>query len=74
MLAENRVCEVVEVRFTAFAPVLLGVFSRCSSLNYFLTPAVDTRLRLAETGETETIKTASRDGRKTWADSSSIVD
>ena len=58
MLSENRVCEVVEVRFTFFAPVLLGVFASGSSLDYLIALAVDTGHRLAEAGETETLKTS----------------
>ena len=53
MLAEGGVCEVVEVRFTAFGPVLLGVFARHPPLDNLLTPAVDTRQRLAKPGKTE---------------------
>ena len=56
MLAEDRVCEVVEVRLTLFAPVLLGVFSGCSTLDNVVTLAMDTRHRLAEAGETETFE------------------
>ena len=59
MLSENRVCEVVELRFAVFAPVLLGVFASGSSFDYLIALAVDTRLRLARFGETETLKTSS---------------
>jgi hypothetical protein len=58
MLAENRVCEVVEVCLTVLAPVLLGIFPRGSSLDYRITLTVDTRHRLARFGETETLKAA----------------
>jgi len=57
MLAENRVRKVVEVGFAVLTPVLLGVLAGGSSLDDFITTAVDTRHRLAETGETETLKT-----------------
>jgi hypothetical protein len=58
MLAENRVCEVVEICLTVLASILLGVFPRSSSLDYCITPAVDTRHRLAEASETETLNAA----------------
>jgi len=58
MLAENRLCEVVEVGFAVLAPVLLGVFAGRSSVDNGVTLAVDTRHRLAEPGETETFKTS----------------
>lgn len=57
MVAKNRVCEVVKVRFTGFAPVLLSVFACGSSLNDLVASAVDARHRLARFGETETFKT-----------------
>jgi hypothetical protein len=56
MLAEDRGREVVEVRLALLVPVLLGVFAGRSSLNDVLTLAMDTRLRLAEPGETETFE------------------
>ena len=65
MVAEHRVGEIVKVRFTGFAPVLLSVFACGSSLDDLVASAVDARHRLAEAGETETFKTCSRDGRKT---------
>ena len=40
------------------APVLLGVFVGRSSVDNAVTLAVDTRHRLAESGETETFKTS----------------
>jgi len=57
MLAEDRVSEVVKVRLAGFAPVLLSVFARGSSLDDLVASAVDTRHRLAKAGETETFKT-----------------
>jgi len=48
MLAENRVCEVVEVCLTVFAPVLLSIFPRGSSVDHRITLAVDTRHRVAK--------------------------
>jgi hypothetical protein len=48
---------IVEVRLAGFAPVLLSVFARGSSLDDLVASAVDTRHRLAEAGETETFKT-----------------
>jgi hypothetical protein len=57
MLTETRVCEIVELRLTVFTPVLLGIFSRGSLLDYRIILAVSTCHRLAEAGETETLKT-----------------
>lgn len=53
MVAENRICEVVEVGFTIFARVLLGEFPRCPSLDYCFTLIMDTRHRLAEAGDAQ---------------------
>ena len=57
MLAETRVCEIVELCLTVFTLVLLGIFPRISLLDYRIILAVDTCHRLAEAGETETLKT-----------------
>ncbi len=57
MLAEDCVCEVVKVRLAALTPVLLGVLASGASLDYFVTFAVETRHRRAETGATETLET-----------------
>jgi len=57
MLAEYRVSEVVKVRFTDFAPVLLSVFAHGSPLDDLIAFTVDTYRRLAEAGETEPFKT-----------------
>jgi hypothetical protein len=46
MVAEDRVGEVVKVRFTGFAPVLLSVFACGSSLDDLVASAVDARHRL----------------------------
>jgi hypothetical protein len=56
MLAEDRVREVVEVGLAAFAPVLLSVLAGGSSLDDLVTFAMDAGYRLAEAGETETLK------------------
>jgi hypothetical protein len=56
MLAEERVREVVEVGFAGFTPVLLSVLTGRSSVDNRVTLAVDTRHRLAEPGETETLE------------------
>ena len=56
MLAEHRLCEVVEVGFAGFAPVLLSVLAGRSSVDNRVTLAVNTRHRLAEPGETETLE------------------
>jgi len=57
MLAEYRVREVVKVRFALIAPALLCVFAGGVALDNVPTLAMDTRHRLAEAGETETLKT-----------------
>jgi hypothetical protein len=54
MLAEDGGREVVEVGLAGLAPVLLSVLACGSSLDDLVTLAMNTRLRLAETGETET--------------------
>ena len=64
MLTETRVCEIVELRLTVFTPVLLGIFSRGYLLDYRIILAVSTCHRLAEAGETETLKQRSHDGWK----------
>jgi len=58
VLAENRVCKVVEVGFAVLTPVLLGVLAGGSTLHNLITTAVDARHRLAEPGETETFEAA----------------
>jgi len=56
MLAENRLREVVKLRLVIFAPILLGVFTSDSSLDYLIAFAVDTCHRLAKMGEMEALK------------------
>jgi hypothetical protein len=56
VLAENRLCEVVKIRFALFAPVLLCVLTSRTALDNVFTLAMDTRHRLAEAGETETFE------------------
>jgi len=56
MLAEDRLCEVVEAGFAGLAPVLLSVLTGRCSVDNRVTLAVNTRHRLAETGETETLE------------------
>ena len=73
MLAEDRVCEIVEVRLTLHRPILLGVFSGCSVLGNAATLALDTRLRLARFGETETFKATLRWWKKHFVDFSFIL-
>ena len=56
MVAEDRVGEVIKIRFTGFTPVLLSVFACGSSLDDLVASAVDARHRLARFGETVTFK------------------
>jgi hypothetical protein len=65
MLAEDPVREVVEVGLAAFAPVLLSVLAGGSSLDDLVTFAMDVGYRLAEAGETETLKPSLTRWKKT---------
>jgi hypothetical protein len=56
MLTEDRLGKVVKVRLAVLAPVLLSVFVGRPPLDNVVTLAMDTRHRLAEPGETETLK------------------
>jgi hypothetical protein len=58
MLTEERVGEVVEVGPERLTSVLLGIFAGRTLLDDSIFLAVNTRHRLAETGETETLKTS----------------
>jgi hypothetical protein len=56
MLPENRLRKVAEVGLAVLAPVLLGVLVDRSAFDDGVIPAMDTRHRLAEAGETETLE------------------
>ena len=56
MLPENRLREVAEVGLAVLAAVLLGVLIGRSAFDDVVISAMDTRHRLAEAGETETLE------------------
>ena len=64
-MLEERIREVVKIRLTLLATVLLSAFSRRSLLDDWLAfPAIDTRHRRAEGGATESLVAVVRIGKE----------